>query len=215
MKRFAPGYMLLQRLVRTDDFGAVAMTAHFLSGPYSSGKDFLLDFGIHHLGLVRFVLGEVEAVDVVTLPGPRHSYAVTLHMQEGRVAHLLMGDNGSWQEPGERVDLYGTGTRVSVENLWNVTYFSAAKGQLVDKELSLLRTSPHTVAPNLSMPNQSNASSYWQGYLLELSGFARACMTGILATASIADGVAALELCEEIERQSGVALAFGVKGKGE
>jgi predicted dehydrogenase len=206
MKRFAPGYVLMQRLARSSDFGAVALTSRYLSGPYQSGKEFLLDFGIHHLDLARYVLGEVEAIDVVTLPGPHHGYAVTLRMQGHRVAHLLMGDNGSWQDPGERVDLFGAGARLTVENLWQVMYYSGAKGELIDKEFSLLRSSPHVVAPNLSMPNQAHATSYWQGYLRELSAFAQTCMTGILTTASISDGVAALELCEEIERQGSLAL---------
>ena len=145
--------------------------------------------GIHHLDLLRFLMGEITEVAhrKYQRDDTHTSYALLLTFASGAIGTLFVSDQHLWMRTNERVEITGNGQFVVAENLIHLTHYRS------DGEASV------PWEPGFSIPNDQNLSFFIGGYAGELQAFVRAIREGQPLHASISDACAALRIIKQIE----------------
>lgn len=189
-KRFAPAYDLAWRAVRRKRFGKPSVfTADFVmgSGYTDSDYSFLVDNSIHPVDLMRYFMGEVEALQAVRelrCEG-RFSYGVLAQFARGGIGFLNLSTMGSWHSHNERLQIFGEGSKATVDNVVSYRLYEA-EGPGESWE------------PNFTVPIDVNQTLSIAGYAVELQHFADVVRGRARPRATIDDAVRALEVIDEI-----------------
>jgi myo-inositol 2-dehydrogenase/D-chiro-inositol 1-dehydrogenase len=189
MKRHAPAYTHLREVIGGQGFGPLTHVAStFRVGPKAStGYAFLLDAGIHHLDLMRHLVGDYEVSGMERLGGVDGiTYALLLRFTTGVVGSLHLSDRGSWLGPVESVEITGSGRVARADNLTRVSV-TADDGAATIWE------------PGFSIPQNANNSFFIGGYVPELSAWAEALTAGQEPPTQVAEMLPAMRLIERLE----------------
>jgi predicted dehydrogenase len=134
-RRYSHGVASALEIMSRPDFGQVTqVSCSFCSGPYDevrgSGYDgpahaFLLDFGIHHIDLVRALGGEVvEAAAFHDARGDGASFAVALRFASGAVGTLQLSSQRVWWRNYDRIEVTGQGEYVVLDGIWGLRHYT-------------------------------------------------------------------------------------------
>jgi predicted dehydrogenase len=178
-KRFSPPYAEARRLL---DAGAVP-TPSLFSAKFTLGYDYvdLLESGTVHLfDLARFFMGGVRSVSAVTAQSAAESAVVTLEFESGAAGTIVTSANALSLHPWERVEIFGHGAWLSVEDQSTLSLHPAEYEPT------------HTWSPVL--PNTLVSAEEWGGYLGMLDAFLEAVRGAAPTPAALWDGYRALEL---------------------
>ena len=108
-KRYTPLYVRMKQQMATERFGKATMLAMQRSCSLYANTNprdtFLLDFCIHLLDLVPWLMGEVKAVRALS-PEP-NSWAIQMEFESGAIGSLAFSAHGSFTYPDEQVTVYG------------------------------------------------------------------------------------------------------------
>ena len=197
-KRFATAYGMAAAAMRRPEFGQpTSFFGKFMVGAryYDDEGSYLVDNPIHIIDLARFFMGEVSAVHAerAAIREGRErqwSYAVTLRFDGGAVGMLQFGNTQSWQQHNEFVEITGEGHAITVDNLVRYRF----RPEVGPEEFW---------EPNFTVPTERNHSLVLAGYAGQFSHFAEVVRNGVAQRATIADARKALELVDEIRRQTG------------
>jgi myo-inositol 2-dehydrogenase/D-chiro-inositol 1-dehydrogenase len=189
MKRHAPAYVRMRGLIADEGFGAVShVSSTFRVGAKrSSGYAFLLDAGIHHLDLLRQLAGEYKITAAERRGGMDGiTYALLLRFDSGALGSVHLSDQGSWLGPVEWVEVTGSGSVVTAENLIRVRA-TGTDGSTTSWE------------PGFSIAQNANNSFFVQGYAPELQAWATALLEGRQPPTLIDDVCRTLRLVRSLE----------------
>jgi predicted dehydrogenase len=209
-KRFAPAYLQAKRLIDEQRLGALTQ-AHYrlhtgpLGGPQGGpqgGADFLLEVGIHALDLLLHLMGPLELIGARSVRRDnRLSVTALLASESGATATLQMGELGGWRQLNERLELFGVGHQLTIDNLVDVQWQrpAAATGESLlgstDEHLSQL--------PNFTVPVRENNSLVLQGYVGELEHFFSKLDESQAPSPGIEEAMRSLALLESIRAEAG------------
>lgn len=193
-KRFATAYGMAAATMRRPDFGQpTSFFGKFMVGGryYDDEQSYLVDNPIHIIDLARFLMGEVDELQVMraAIRQGQWSYVITLRFASGAVGALQFGNTQSWQQHNEFVEVTGEGHAVTVDNLVRYRYRPEAGPE-------------EFWEPNFTVPAERNHSLVFAGYAGQFSHFADVVMDGVAPRANITDARRALELIETIRRQA-------------
>ena len=125
-KRYATAYNRAREWIESLPADALQMISIVRgSGAYSNADprhEFLLDFVIHVIDLVHYLMGDVSEVFAFTKDG--HAYSISLHFANGAVGTICTSDGRSFQVPTEDVEITAAGGNfMSIHNssAWRIT----------------------------------------------------------------------------------------------
>lgn len=201
-KRYSPPYAEARRLVDTEISFPLLFNAKFVLG-YDYVN--LLPSGtIHIFDLARFFMGDVERVTAVAARANRENIVVTLEFSSGAVGTILTSATALSLHPWERVEIFGDGAWLVVEDQSTVT------AHVAEYEPARVWA---PVAPNTLLSGEE-----WGGYVGMLEDFLVAVRGGVPTATSLRDGYRALELVVAtrlaLERSTPVELPCDVAGFG-
>jgi UDP-N-acetylglucosamine 3-dehydrogenase len=205
MKRHAPGYLLAKDIMATAEFGGLQQVhLQFTQGPYpdlwelEAPHAFLVGQAVHILDLTRFLGGDVSQVfaRLKVADRNRFGYAISVGFASGVIGTLVLNTFDHtlpWRDITERVHLSGVGESVVIDSMQFVTHYPAKDWRPESRqEFGIPFRAWH---PNfLSTMRGKNLA----GYEGELEHFAQCLLAGRPASASLQDGVEALELGEAV-----------------
>ena len=193
MKRFSLPYQRAREITELPAFGVPSMyEARFTYGQYPvEVYDFLNGFGIHHLDLPRYFMGEIETAmaERVSRGEGLDGYAITLRFAGGGLGlvniNCLESTFTNWSE---RVTISGVGSSVFVENWRRVIAFVAGEAEMRYWE------------PEDIQPTDDANSLHIHGFVGEIRDFVESIAAGRKPASDIDDGIAALRLQEAVKR---------------
>ena len=108
-KRYTPLYVKMKEQMAAERFGAATMIAVQRSCSLylntTARNSFLLDFCIHLLDLVPWLMGEVKTVQA--LSPEANTWVIQMEFESGAVGSLAFSAHGSFTYPDEQVTIYG------------------------------------------------------------------------------------------------------------
>lgn len=200
MKRFAPANMVAKDYIENGDFGGLnSFSMIHGSGPYDDIRRMLLFNAIHMLDMGRDFAGNVAEVFAFRSPEGSKVQALTISFRFGNgvVGQLNMNSSVSWVDCFEQAYFSGNGAAILVDASREV-HLMAADRQFAHPEGVRLCGwgSRYYVSGNLS--GWAAGGHYTRGYHGELEHFAKAVLGQVHPTATLEDGLRALELIEGI-----------------
>ena len=125
-KRYAIAYNRAKEWVDSFSPGdVVSVSADYSSGAMSNDSDqtsFLLDFAVHMIDLMGYLMGEVG--QVFAFHKDRHAYVVSLRFRSGALGSLNLNDARSFSVPTEEVEISvrgGNFMTVHNSSSWRIT----------------------------------------------------------------------------------------------
>jgi predicted dehydrogenase len=190
MKRFAPAYIELKRIIESEEFGEPTL----IEGKYCcwnvpDHRHHLLYYGVHIIDLFRFLMGDVVEISVrKCLRNGQYANAILLRFRSDAVGLM----NFSSQQPRvqERVEVSGEGAVAIVDNRLALEYHRRGDNSFGNTA---------SWRPDFAIPNLANNTLELQGYLGEVRHFAEAALSGRQPSPSIEDGVKCMEIVDLIE----------------
>ena len=215
MKRFAPAYRALQR-VMTDEasFGRVmSFDGRFAFAPWTDTLDdegYLKLAAIHMVDLLRALFGEVADVrGFRNSRGADIAMSVALQFESGVVGSMSFASAPSWGREHEELTVTGRNGFAKAENLQRVSYHhdrpiatGSPRWQTLDEETTIIEA--------VSSPISGGARDlYLRGFVGEVEHFLRCVVTGSEPASSASDNVATMALCDHILGAIGAIGAIG------
>jgi myo-inositol 2-dehydrogenase / D-chiro-inositol 1-dehydrogenase len=135
-RRFSLGVQKAREIMTRPSFGRVTqVSCSFCSGRYDEvrrvGYDgpvhaFLLDFGVHHIDLLRALGGEVEQAAVFHEERDGGaSFAVAVQFAGGAVGTLQLTSQRVWWRNYDRLEITGQGEYVVLDGIWGFRHYTA------------------------------------------------------------------------------------------
>ena len=137
-RRFSLGVLKAREVMARPSFGRVTqISCSFCSGPYDeirgAGYDgpahaFLLDFGVHHIDLLRALGGEVSGVSAYhgELDGGA-SFAAAVQFASGAVGTLQLSSQRVWWRNYDRIEITGQGEYVVLDGIWGFRHYTGGE----------------------------------------------------------------------------------------
>jgi myo-inositol 2-dehydrogenase/D-chiro-inositol 1-dehydrogenase len=189
-KRYATAYTRAKEWIDSlppDALQAISIVRG--SGPYDNKdprRDFLLDFEIHVIDLILYLMGDVVEAFAYTRAG--HAWSIALRFASGALGSLSSADGRSFQVPTEEVEITAEGGHfMSVHNSssWRIT-----------------RAGKPTEWREPPTFTSAGDSGYDTGHLAELVDFVEAVRDGRTTRSNIAESYKSMVLYEAIRRSA-------------
>ncbi len=192
MKRFSAPYLRARQIMALPAFGAPSMyEARFTYARYPVDVyNFLNGFGIHHLDLPRFFMGDVDTVSAerVSRGAGLDGYAITLRFCSGALGLLNINClESSFTNWSERLSISGVGSSLHVENWRRVIAFIAGEDEMRYWE------------PEDIQPTDAANSLNLHGFVGELRDFVTSVAGNHAPASTLQDGIESVRLQEAIE----------------
>ena len=192
MKRFSAPYLRARQIMELPAFGQPSMyEARFTYARYPVDVyNFLNGFGIHHLDLPRFFMGDVDTVsaECVSRGTGLDGYAITLRFVSGALGliniNCLESNFTNWSE---RLSISGVGSSLHVENWRRVIAFVAGEQEMRYWE------------PEDIQPTDAANSLNLHGFVGEVQDFVTSVATNSVSRSTLQDGIESVRLQEAIE----------------
>lgn len=200
MKRFAPANVVAKEHMLSEAFGGLNSFAMIHgSGPYDDIRRMLLFNAIHMIDLTRFFAGDAAEVFAHrSPPGSKvQALSISFRFVNGVVGQLNMNSSVSWRDCFEQVYLSGNGAAMLIDSSREVQLMSAKRRFAEAPGVDVAGWgSTYYVSGNLS--GWTAGGHYTRGYHGELQHFARAVLGQAEPTATLVDGLRAMEIIEGI-----------------
>ncbi len=216
MKRYAPVYLRLKRLIERGELGAVkSFCARFYvdaTGWNSTESGFVFGAAIHYVDLIRSLFGEVSRVSGFhSVDGGLISQALSVRCDGGAVGIVGFESRPAWRTEPEALCVTFERGFAETENLSSLRVHRA-DGVPVGEELSPLYfgISPDALpwrdlseCDEVYLPSETPASGTerdlcLRGFVGEMNHFLDCCYGGGAPYSSAGDNVKTTALCEKI-----------------
>ncbi|WP_158564174.1 Gfo/Idh/MocA family protein [Jiangella anatolica] len=196
MKRFAPAYQRAREIVQSPEFGVPSLASFTFAVGRGFGDDlrtYLIDNPVHPLDLARYIVGELDELEarVVDTAGGGFAVAAVARASSGAVCTFNLCTTASWSQQNERVEVYGAGHAVVVENIDTCIHRPPERPE-------------HRWRPNYTVGMPMNSSPTISGFLPELEHFRQVAVEGASNRSDMQSAAATLALAERLCRFAGV-----------
>lgn len=184
-KRYAPPYRRAQHLIAAGAIG----TPHLLAGKFTLGYDYvdlLLDGSIHLFDMALYLLGPVASLYAARAQAGAETIALTLTFDSGAVGALHTTASALSLKPWERVEVYGDGKWLAVEDQWELAIYDDEAGP--------------TKSWRPALPNTLLFDEEFGGYMGQIEGFLQAIRGQETPRVTGWDGYRACELVAATHR---------------
>lgn len=169
-RRFSTSYRMMKKLICAEEFGKPYLyLAKYNSSEYPNDDYFVFNHVIHHLDLMRYLLGEIRDIQAMKVKVSEKKVGYHIHfVSESGVMGFLQSSSLQCESyPMERVEITGNGSVVIADNVKGLVYnrFTANKTQA---EPALI-PEQDAVSWNYNQGHSSMYSHY--GYERELACF--------------------------------------------
>jgi predicted dehydrogenase len=189
-KRYALAYARAKEWIDSFPPEEVAsISADYACGRMANDSDrtsFLLDFAIHMIDLVPYLMGEVA--DVFAFHQDRHAYAVSLRFRSGALGSLNLNDARSYRVPTEEVE-------ISIRGGNAMTIHNSSCWRIIEKEKPWEWREPPTFI-------SAGDSGYETGHLAEIEAFVATVREGGTTRSPIYESYKSMVLYEAIQRSA-------------
>lgn len=199
MKRHAPVYRKAREIMTSRSFGPLAMIdARFCVGAFPGEEDFLREVALHHLDLIRYFAGEVEALHAERhrAGGDATSLAVVLRFAGGAVGTLRLSSGQSWRTRNERVEILGRGQTLVIENMVSLRHYRTIDAPPPGGPFD----GPGEAfwEPNFTVPTLPNQTLHLNGFGFEIEHFAHSLLEGRKPQPGLGEFIQALRLARAL-----------------
>lgn len=189
-KRFATAYRRARELMARAEFGPPSLLSFtWAMGPFGdrmSMRDWLFENPVHHFDLARFLVGELDALQVhTTVVGGEYVVVATGRAAAGALVSIRANTTASWDQHNESLELFGLGHALTVDNMDTLIHRPPEQPERVWR-------------PNYTVPTQQNFSGDVLGYGAELRHFVDVVGGGVANMSDLANAAATLRLTESI-----------------
>lgn len=189
MKRFAPAYRELARLVAEGEVGAPSLVRiRWAMGPFGPPRgleDWFFENAVHAVDLARWLSAPIESLQVqISGHDGQHVVLATGLGRGGLAISLTMCTTGPWWSDNEEVEVFGMGKTARVRNAVEVVH-------VTDDGVE------HRFAPNFTIPVRRNATTTLAGFVPALEAFADV-VRGSRSPCDLGDAAATLRLAQSI-----------------
>ncbi len=184
-KRFSPPYRRAKRLIGEGAIGAPRL----LSGKFTLGYDYvdlLRDGTIHLFDLVLHLMGPAASLYAARSPAAPDTVALTLTFRSGAVGALHTTAAALSLKPWERVEVYGDGKWLAVDDQWELTLYDDEAGPAKSWRPAI--------------PNTLLFDEEFGGYLGQIENFLQVIRNAELPAVTGWDGYRACELVAATRR---------------
>jgi len=204
MKRFAPSYQLLKKMIEdTGSFGkSLSATGTFVFRNFGSEESFVYNAAIHYLDLIRFYFGEVTEIQgykQILPEGVNQNFSFVT--ENGQIGNMFFAGLAPWARHWEEFTITGTNGFVKAENLRKVTKHvseNSVSGVIPWQSLSERDEVFTTVESTTAGGNQPYCLN---GFAPEIEHFLNCVRSNTEPMTSVADNVKTMELCEKVLTQ--------------
>jgi predicted dehydrogenase len=203
-RRFAAAYMLTREIIRRREFGQVSMIySKFNASQYQSTDYFIFNHIIHHIDLVRYLVGEIGDLYIQSKIHHNRSGAFALHFtaqESGAVGTIQAASMLEEAYPMERLDIAGTGGNVVVDNVRDLRYNRSGPPRDIHFAQPLEDTGD-CLSWNLSGGYGVGRGIFsYLGFEAELAEFAAALSEGTRPSCTIEESVGTMRIMETVRR---------------
>lgn len=175
-RRYTTSYRMMRELLNREEFGQPCLyMAKYNSSAYADSRYFVFNHVIHHLDLMRYLLGEINRIDAqkIEIADGKIGYHIRFQTAAG-VLGFLQSASLQWESyPMERVEITGNGCCVIADNVKTLQYNRPVSARM---EKNPLLGTNDTLCWNYNQGHSSMYSHY--GYERELADFVEAVREG-------------------------------------
>lgn len=169
-RRFSTSYRMMKKLISSEEFGKPYLyLAKYNSSEYPGDGYFVFNHVIHHLDLMRYLVGEIRDIQAVKVKVTERKvgYHINFVSESGVMGFLQSSSLQCESYPMERVEITGDGSVVIADNVKGLVY-----NRLTDNKTQAepaLVQEQDAVSWNYNQGHSSMYSHY--GYERELACF--------------------------------------------
>jgi predicted dehydrogenase len=137
-RRFSFAVSSARQIMARPAFGQLTqLSCSFCSGRYDEVRGagyggpihaFLLDFGIHHIDLVRYLGGEVkQAAAFHDERDGGGAFSVALQFASGAVGNLQLSSQRVWWRNYDHIEIAGQGEYIVLDGIWSYRHYTQAQ----------------------------------------------------------------------------------------
>lgn len=195
-RRYTTAYCMAKEILEHDFGSPLLYLAKYNSSEYGSEQSFLLNHVIHHLDLMRFLLGEIDDLRAEEMIVDERKTGLHIHFctNNGVIGFLQSSSFQSETFPMERVEIQGIGKNLIIDNVKYLEYNRSVDKKTEDRPV--LSEKEDTLCWNWNMGHSSMYSHY--GYERELKEYFQALNTGEKPVSSMEQVVGTMELYEKL-----------------
>lgn len=189
-KRFASAYRRARELMAIDEFGPPTLLSFtWAMGPFGarlSMRDWLFENPVHHFDLARFLVGELDDLQVqATVVGGEYAVVATGRTATGALVSIRANTTASWAQHNESLEIFGLGHALTVDNMDTLIHRPPEQPERVWR-------------PNYTVPTAANFSGEVLGYGAELRHFVDVVRGRVGNQSDLANAAATLALTDRI-----------------
>ena len=200
--RFAPLYRTILQIGKANGQGRpVGLALRASCASYPSTRIAWLEYGMHFIDLVRYLVGDVNVVYASRYQDESGGFmdCSALRCTRGRIVDLSLSFMDSWENPGEALYAQWSGESATVENARVIDYRSKGDDHAGDPVSVVPMSSRPRWSPNSSFPSLANSSTRLDGYLDEIGHFLQVIGLGVPSSPTVDDFVACHQVVAGIE----------------
>lgn len=198
-KRYAAAYVRAREWIESFPPGSLQMISVVGgSGAYTNEnarREFLLDFVIHVIDLVGYLMGDVDEVFVFSKDG--HAYSISLRFASGAVGAISTADGRSFTVPTEEIEITAEGGNF-------MTVHNSSSWRIVEDGKPCEWREPPTFASSGDSGNDT-------GHLAELADFVGAIQESRTTRSNIYESYKSMALYEAIKESAETGEVVNVK----
>ena len=175
-RRYTTSYRMMKRVLDAGEFGHPYLyMAKYNSSAYGSSRYFVFNHVIHHLDLMRYLLGEIDTIEAekIEIEDGKSGYHIRFRSVSGVLGFLQSSSLQCESYPMERVEITGEGQCLIADNVKTLQYNRAVSSRT---EKNPVLETDDALCWNYNQGHSSMYSHY--GYERELADFVEAVKEG-------------------------------------
>lgn len=175
-RRYTTSYRMMRKILRSEEFGRPLLyMAKYNSSQYGSSRYFVFNHVIHHLDLMRYLLGEIDTVEAqkTEIADGKIGYHIRFRSASGVMGFLQSASLQCESYPMERVEITGDGRCLIADNVKTLRYNRPVSSKT---EMDPTLGADDALCWNYNQGHSSMYSHY--GYERELADFVGAVKEG-------------------------------------
>jgi predicted dehydrogenase len=205
-KRYVPTYKKAKELLMSNSFNPSMVHLRFSAGNMNSEEDFLYEIGIHFIDLLRYFQDDIGQLSVDRKQQKGFSYTISCRFKNDNIGSLVLTSTQSWNNPSERVEIYGDKGTILVDNLYNIYFYK--RTMALPGEIVVDGKGAEFWLPNFTVPNDKLQSLCLNGYFYEIQAFINAVKGGNRPEGDIKDSKQNIEIIQKLLQTKNSSFTF-------